>query len=170
LIGTCTTTNAKSNEHVLRPRLPTPRARRAPKRLIEGERWQMGSVVVEWAPPSPAATPCPFRGAAMELTHLHQQLGVCICIPGCWCWRCICSRSACGTWFEALFFHTGRRHVSSRSWRFDVLVRGLGPPLLYLVVPLLVRSNSPQTSHYPQLRPLFETLELGCFAPNAPLT
>jgi hypothetical protein len=85
LIGTCTTTLQKSNEHPLRPRLPTPRARQPPKPLSESERGQMGSVVVEWAPPLLAAAPCPFRGAAMDL---HQQSGVCICIPGCCCWRC----------------------------------------------------------------------------------
>lgn len=85
LIGTCTTTLQKATSmpsvHVCPLRVPD----ELPNRSARAREGKMGSVVVEWAPPLLAAAPCPFRGAAMDL---HQQSGVCICIPGCWCWRC----------------------------------------------------------------------------------
>jgi hypothetical protein len=67
--------------------------------------------------------------------HMHSWLlalqSVCVCVCG------------AGLYFSLrLFLHTGRRHVSSRSWRWMCWSwssqGGLGRPLLYVVAPLLV--------------------------------
>jgi hypothetical protein len=157
---------AKSNEHALRPRLPTPRARRAPKPLSESERGQNGlrrrrmgsslagcrSLSIQRRSHGPPPT---VRGL-----HMHS-------------WLLVLALQVAVGLLAGLSLRLFLPHREAPCFQSIMEVRcageGAWPPLLYVVVPLLVCST---TLNHPTNRSSAPLRDFGTWLlrPECPLS